>query len=94
MEVKRSSPYRNTKIKDFYRDIWTPINIMVDPNERIIEIKNEWDRRPDKLSWELYNTPNYWWVFAVVNKDILIDPIEDFQAGLVIALPSDEFLNR
>jgi len=91
---KQSSPYRKTKVKDFYLDLWEPIEVNPDPNEMVVEIKPEWDRRPDKLSWELYSTPNYWWVFAMVNKDILIDPIEDFRAGVTIGLPSKDFLSR
>ena len=47
-------------------------------------------RRPDLLAHELYNNTRLWWVFALRNPDILVDPIRDFKAGVTIKLPSAE----
>ena len=91
---KKSSPYKDTSIKDFYLDLWNAPEIPVDENNRSVVIANEHHKRPDLLSFELYNNPNFWWVFAMVNKNILIDPIEDFTAGTTIRLPDNGFIQR
>ena len=43
---------------------------------------------------ELYGTVRLWWLFALRNPDILVDPIEDFKAGVTIFLPSGESVQR
>lgn len=53
-------------------------------------ITQEFDQRPDLLSYKLYETSRLWWVFAMRNLDIIKDPIRDFKAGTKIKLPSTE----
>ena len=48
------------------------------------------DQRPDILAYKLYGATALWWVFAMRNPDILIDPVRDFKAGETIKLPSAE----
>lgn len=84
------SRYRNTNIKDFYLDIWNAEGLnqspSVDDTEYVIE--SRYDRRPDLLANELYGDPSQWWRLAMRNKDILIDPIDDFTSGTTIWVPS------
>ena len=55
--------------------------------DKIIKIPPAYDQRPDLMSQNEYGTPRLWWVFAVRNPDKLIDPIQDFVAGLEIYIP-------
>tara|TARA_B100001564_G_scaffold30311_1_gene22303 strand:+ start:154 stop:456 length:303 start_codon:yes stop_codon:yes gene_type:complete len=53
-------------------------------------ITQEFDQRPDLLSYKLYETSRLWWVFAMRNLDTIKDPIRDFKAGTKIKLPASE----
>jgi hypothetical protein len=53
-------------------------------------ISAEFNNRPDILALKLYGSTSLWWVFALRNPDILIDPIRDFKSGIEIKLPSQE----
>ena len=53
-------------------------------------ITQEFDQRPDLLSYKLYETSRLWWVFTMRNLDTIKDPIRDFKAGTKIKLPSTE----
>lgn len=91
---KQTSPYSNTPIKDFYLDIWEPRHIPVRSDDVEYKIEVKYHLRPDLLSSDLYGSTRLYWVFARRNMDLLIDPIEDFKAGLVIMVPkSIEGLN-
>ena len=54
------------------------------------KIQSDVEGRPDILAHKVYGSTNLWWVFALRNPDILIDPIRDFKAGTIIKLPSAE----
>lgn len=84
--------YKHTPIKEFYLDIWVPIFIGENPNDYAYEIEPDFDERPDLLSYELYGTPDLWWIFALRNMDELVDPIGDFKSGVVIMIPAKNTL--
>jgi hypothetical protein len=46
------------------------------------------------MAFDLYGTPNLWWVFAIRNPDNIIDPITDFVAGTLIFTPTRETIDR
>jgi hypothetical protein len=50
--------------------------------------------RPDRLSYELYNTPAYWWVFCTRNAFLRRDPVWDFVHGLTIIVPTAAYLHE
>lgn len=85
--AKDTSPYTLTPIKDFYLDIWVLRNVPSSDFDDIVIIQPAYDQRPDLLSQALYGTPRLWWVFAVRNPDLIIDPILDFVSGLQIYVP-------
>ena len=84
---KPSSPYRRTPVRDFYLDLWNQPDIGLDNAEEVV-ISQKYDRRPDLMAYDYFGTPNLWWVFAIINKDVLVDPTEDFRAGITINVPS------
>ena len=44
------------------------------------------------LAYDLYDNAGLWWVFAVRNPNVLIDPIFDFVPGQIIFIPRKEAL--
>lgn len=57
-------------------------------DDESFRITAEYEERPDKLAFTLYNKTTLWWVFAARNPDILKDPLGDFTAGTIIKLPA------
>lgn len=87
--TKDTSQYYSTDIKGWYLDLWKPRSVPFNEFDKMLVIPPEFDKRPDLLSQYEYNTPRLWWVFAIRNPDLLIDPIEDFVAGLEIFVPAN-----
>ena len=85
---KTTSLYKLTPIKDFYLDLWVPREILPRSDDLYVQVSSKYHLRPDRLAYDLYETSNLFWVFAMRNKDILIDPIEDFKSGTRIFIPS------
>lgn len=86
---KDTSQYYSTPIKNWYLDLWVPIPVPSNTYDSLIIIPPSFNQRPDLLSQQEYGTPKLWWVFAVRNPDILIDPINDFLSGLQIYIPQN-----
>ena len=85
---RSDSFYSGTGVREFYLDLWPGDVIIGTKGDTTKEIPLKYDRRPDLWAHELYGSSNYWWVFAIKNKNILIDPVEDFKAGVSIIVPS------
>lgn len=62
------------------------------PDDPLFEITTIYTYRPDLLSFDMYDTPKLWWVFAQRNMDVLKDPVFDFVPGTKIYLPQREGL--
>lgn len=90
----RDSFYKKTKINTWYLDIWEPISIPESGNDIEITIPSNFHLRPDLASYNFYNTPKLWFVFALRNKDVLKDPIFDFRSGLTIVVPPKELIRN
>jgi len=68
--------------------------IPADHNDTLYTLRMHHQYRPDRLSYELYTTPAYWWVFSVRNAFLRRDPIWEFIAGLTIIVPSADYVHR
>lgn len=88
IRYKNDSFYRNTPIINGVLDIWRPIDVSISINDELYTIPSNYDLRPDLAANDLYNNPTLWFVFALRNKNLIIDPIFDFRAGLEIFIPS------
>ena len=84
---KQTSPYAKTPVKEFYLDVWVPRNVPTSSSDLEYTIEPKYHLRPDLLSYDMYGTSKFFWIFARRNMDILIDPIEDFTAGTTIMVP-------
>lgn len=92
-EYKKTSPYVNTQQVSFYLDYWSYKNIPPNDNDSLIVLDSKYKERPDLLSYDLYGTTRYWWIFIKRNMNVLQDPIYDFQPGIEIYVPTSEYLN-
>jgi hypothetical protein len=85
-----NSRYKDTEITDFYLDIWNADNLEIEPtdDDEQVTIESKYDRRPDLFAYDHFGDSTLWWRLAMRNKDILIDPINDFLAGTQIWVPA------
>ena len=90
---KPSSPYYKTIQTTWYLGILEPRDILRDGTDVYQLLQNKYEFRPDLLAYDTYGTPNYWWVFMMVNQDLIVDPIYDFTAGLGIYVPTSARLS-
>lgn len=94
MSTSKTSQYARTKIRDFYLDIHNPIPINQSIYDRVYVIESKYHHRPDLLANDEYGTPSLWWVFAQANKNVILDPIFDFEAGKEIVIPSKKSVEK
>lgn len=55
------------------------------PEDKWFEITEEYEYRPDKVCFEYFGTPDFWWRLMETNK---MKDILEFKAGRKIRLPA------
>jgi hypothetical protein len=93
-KYSKLSPYADTKTFDKFLDIWTPRPITKYASDKLYTLAQKYNLRPDLLSYDLYQTPKLWWVFAMRNPNTLKNPLIDFVTGVTIYLPSLTVLRK
>jgi hypothetical protein len=88
VEYKPSSPYFNTPQTTWYLGTYEPRDIGRDGTDNFKILESKYEHRPDLLSYDLYGSPNFWWVFMMINPDQIKDPIFDLKAGMTIWTPT------
>jgi hypothetical protein len=88
MAYSELSFYSKTPIVNGVLDIAR--HFAIDKSESDVEwtITTHYTNRPGLLAYDLYGSHELWWVFAIRNPDILVDPLNDFVTGVTIMLPS------
>lgn len=84
-----SNQYKKTGIKDNYLDLYNPMVLKHNTDDREYIIEAKYHHRPDKLAKDLYGSEQYWYVFILRNMDVLEDPIFDFKTGVTIRIPTN-----
>lgn len=84
----KRSMYKKTSDDGFYLGIYEPINIPYDSSDYYLEIPTKYNFKPGLLANELYGDPQLLWVFTIMNRDSINDPIFDFKEGLIIRVPT------
>lgn len=89
-----TSPYASTSQTSWHigRFVFRPVPVDSDDTPYTLLMRHQY--RPDRLSYELYKTPAYWWVFSERNPFLRCDPVWKFITGLQIMVPSPDFLYR
>lgn len=84
-----TSIYANTpQVTEYleYLDFWNGIYVYPSPSDSEYVVQSKYNQRPDLLSFDLYGTTGWWWIFALRNPDTIKDPIYDLKAGITIYL--------
>jgi len=87
MKYRQTSAHLSTPITDFYLDTMENRSIPKLADDVLFTINATYDKRPDLLAYDLYNSADLWWVFAMRNPNILVNPLIDFKLGTAIKLP-------
>jgi hypothetical protein len=82
-----TSPYYNTGTWGPFLDIWTGVTIPPDTGDALYQIDPPYNLRPDLLAYDMYQDSNLWWIFAVRNPDVIVDPVFSFVAPNIIYVP-------
>lgn len=90
----KTSAYAATPQTSWYigRLVFRPVTVNSADQRFVLEARHQY--RPDRLAYELYQTPTYWWVFCERNPFLRSDPIWNFITGLEIMVPSADYLQR
>lgn len=83
-----TSQYYKTDQSSWSLGLWKKTNIPMDSSDTIITLNSKYDYNPGLLAYDLYGDQKLWWVFVIMNPDILIDPIYDFKSGIQIRYPT------
>jgi hypothetical protein len=86
-EYSSTSPWYNTAINRNYLDLLNIRPVSAEADDFLYTIESQYSYRPDLLSYDLYGTPDLWWVFIQRNLDVLQDPVFDFIPGVQIYIP-------
>ena len=82
-----TSPYFTTPYSQFFLDVMVNRPIPKESDDQLFQINETYQYRPDMLAFDLYDTPDLWWVFYQRNPNTLTKPPLDFKAGVSIFLP-------
>lgn len=82
------SPYYGTMQIGPFLDLWKSKTIPIDPSDALYKIDPLYNYRPDLLAYDLYQDAKLWWVFAIRNPDVLVDPLYSFKAPNIIYVPT------
>jgi len=89
-----TSPYATTKQSSSFIGLYAHRSIAPNREDQRVTISLKYNLRPDLLSYDLYGTPDYWWIFAVRNPNDIRDSIWDFTTGKVVWVPSVSYLKK
>ena len=92
MAYQSTSPYFSTSVNGEYLEPMVNRSIPKYADDTRFTINETYNLRPDLLAYDLYGTPNLWWVFAQRNPNSLTDPLLDFVTGTSIYLPKKSTL--
>lgn len=84
-DIWYNTPLRNGKL-GFY----VPRDFTFSDDDEYVIIEKRHEFRPYVLSYDLYGNDKIWWIFTILNMDILNDPIRDMREGIVLRVPTKE----
>jgi hypothetical protein len=89
-----TSAYAMTPQSNFALGVYQHRTILPNSADKLWTIEPHFNHRPDLKAAELYGDSALYWVFMARNLNVIRDPLWGFKAGLVIYLPSPEYLKR
>jgi hypothetical protein len=94
VNYRNSSQYGATPQSSWFLLNYMDRPIPPDGSDQLITLGTKYYLRPDLLSYDLYASTDFWWVFTILNPDILIDPIYDMIPGIQIMIPTRQRLTN
>lgn len=88
-----SSPWANTE-QTWYLSYYKNNKFLPSSTDNWFKIPLSMKEQPWKLSYKLYNNEKLYYIFALLNPDILVDPIYDFQENIIIRVPTQDRVNK
>ena len=82
-----TSAYYTTGYSQFFLDVMANRAIPKESDDRLMQLNQTYQYRPDLQALDLYDNPGLWWVFYQRNPNTLTAPPLDFKAGVQIYLP-------
>jgi hypothetical protein len=82
-----TSPYYLTQYSQFFLDTMVNRPIPQLNDDRLFQINQTYQYRPDLLAFDLYDNSTLWWVFYQRNPNTLQKPPLDFKGDTLIYLP-------
>lgn len=92
VEYKRNSNYRNTQLENGELGTYVPPFQVDYTRTTQMQLVQKYNRRPDRLAYDLYGDAQLWWIFALYNRNQILDPIHDFTTGLTIFVPNRDYV--
>jgi hypothetical protein len=86
--MSSNSAYSATISTGKFLGRYNPITIYPDVNDVVYTIESQYNERPDKLAFDRYGSSEYWWVFAIRNPALRINPFFGLKTGMTIIIPS------
>ena len=93
-QYSKTSPYHNTRQGPESLGFLSKRLFAFESDDIIYEIDSFYERRPDLLAHDLYDSSKLWWVFMHRNMDTIKDPIWDFLSGTTIRIPKKTTLTK
>lgn len=84
------SPYYKATQNNWYLDYYLPVTFYKADSDVIYTIEAIYNEQPWRLAKDLYGNERLYYIFALINSDVLQDPIYDFTQGTVIRVPTLE----
>lgn len=92
VKYRKESPWYHTPQATWFLSNLEYRDVPASGSDTLTTLLGKYTNRPDLLSFDLYGTTDYWWVFMIRNPDRIKDPIYDMVAGLQIYTPSQAHL--
>lgn len=89
-----ASNYYTTDQTSWYLEFWEYRDLDEDDTDYYIVLDGKYEYRPDLLAYDLYGDVKFWWIFSIMNKNLLIDPIYDLTQGKLLRIPTKTRLNN
>lgn len=85
-----SSTYYTTPQLDWRIGRYVHRQVPPAASDRVMLITPKYHNRPDRLAYDLYGSPLYYWVFMARNMNAIRDPIYDLVQGMSIIVPATD----
>lgn len=84
------SPYYKAKQTSSYLDYYEFNKFYPSDTDVAYTIPSTYVEQPWRLAKDLYDNERLYYIFALLNPDVLQDPVYDFQSGVIIKVPTVE----